>query len=101
MSFREQVASDFAEVAAEVGVAATSGTTALTGVWSSVQHDLSLGAGGFEQEITSQFRFDSSAHDDFMPAHRSALVIDGTTYRVLQIQRGASHPLVTLGLTVA
>jgi hypothetical protein len=101
MTLREQIADDFAGVVADVGISATCGAVTLRGVLASVPADISLVAGGFEQEITSQFRYDPTAHNNFIPAQKAALVAAGRTFRVIKIERGGAHDLVMLGLSVS
>jgi hypothetical protein len=98
MSFREQVASDFAEVAAELGLTATIGDEDVVGVLTEADGTMSLALGGYDRSVTARFRFDPAAHDGFVPALKDAVTADGRNFYVGGINHGGSHGLVTLDL---
>jgi hypothetical protein len=98
MNFREQVASDFEEVAAELGVDATIGDREVHGVLGEADGAMSLILGGIEQTVSARFRYNSSAFEGFIPDIRAAVTIGHRSFYVGGINRGGSHGLVTLDL---
>jgi hypothetical protein len=99
MNFREQVASDFAEVADDIGVMATIAGREVEGVLSESDGSMSLITGGLEQSVTARFRYNpGTLVDGFVPDIRAAVTIGHRSFYVGGINRGGSHGLITLDL---
>jgi hypothetical protein len=98
MSFREQVASDFEEVAAELGTEATIGGRQIRGVLTESDGTMSLIIGGLEQSVTARFRYNPGAFEGFIPDIRAAVTVQHRGFYVGGINRAGTHGLVTLDL---
>jgi hypothetical protein len=102
MTFSEQVAGDFAEIVSMLGSAATCAGKTLTGVLSETEESGELQDGGYGVGRQTRFRYDPAAQINgaagFVPNIGARLSAQGKHFRVLEVRRGGSHGLVSLGL---
>lgn len=103
MSLADQIASDFAGIAGDLGTAVTVAGKTLDGVLSEVGGSFALEDGGLGEAITSKFRYNPAAQtgtsEGFIPQAGARVTARGKTLRVVGVTVGGSHSLVTLDLS--